>query len=557
MKIISDATAKNWQRLNSDSADRLKKRANKRLSEKEIFPEEYLTDKRNKLLLKNIKKIVMELNLSKEEVIYSLSVNLLEKAGIYSKKHVKKTLREYSDIRKNSELAEMNLPETEKDILGFIYQMMLTEGEKNVMGSYYTPHNVVGKIINNLDFSNGETFFDPCCGSGAYLLSLNAEPEQIYAMDNDSVAVLVAKVNLLLKFADTEFEPHIFCGDFLKDNIGNKKFNYIATNPPWGAMMECGKRDSFVEFFVKSFGLLEKGGQMNFLLPESVLNVKKHRVLREFILDNCRLEKVTLFDKLFSGVLTKYVDIQVRNSPKEDEYIFAENGVENQVSLKSIELTQNKIFNNISETDEVIIRKIKEQGKFYLNNSIWALGIVTGNNNRLLAESEKDGCEAIYTGKEIEKYSLKSPKKFIKFDAEKFQQVAKEEYYRAEEKLIYKFISKKPVFAYDNQKSLILNSANLLIPKIQGMSVKTVMAFLNSEIFEYLYKVLFGEVKILKGNLEEIPFPEISDKDDKEITSLVDEILKEKNKVADLENKIYSIFGLQEQETYIKSRINK
>lgn len=557
MNIISDATAKNWKRLNSDSENRLKSRANKRLSKKEIFPEEYLSDKRNKPLLKDIKIIVGKLNLPREEVIYSLAVNLLRRAGIYSKKHVRNALKEYCNISINHKLAEMKLPETEKDILGLIYQMLLSEGEKNVMGSYYTPENIIKKITGKFSFSKDETFFDPCCGSGAYLLNLNARPEQIFAMDNDPVAVMIARVNLLLKFSDLEFEPQIFCGDFLKSDIKNEKFNYIATNPPWGAMSEEKKRDSFSEFFVKSFELLEKDGQMNFLLPEAVLNVKKHRFLREFILDNCRLEKITLFDKLFSGVLTKYVDIQVRCSLKKEKYIFAEDDRESEISLKSIELTKNRIFNNISEQDEEIIRRIKGKGKFFLDKSIWALGIVTGNNTKLLADSKGDGYEAVYTGKEIEKYILKSPEKFLKFDSEKFQQVAKEEYYRAEEKLIYRFISKKPVFAYDDKKSLILNSANLLIPKIPGMSVKTVMAFLNSEVFEYLYKVLFGELKILRGNLEELPFPEICDKDNREIERLVDETIMGKDKNLELESKIYEVMKLEKWEEYIKNRLKR
>ena len=41
------------------------------------------------------------------------------------------------------------------------------------------------------------------------------------------------------------------------------------------------------------------------------------------------------------------------------------------------------------------------------------------------------------------------------------------------------------------------------------MSVKTVMAFLNSELYSYFYRKLFGEVKVLKGNLINLPFARI------------------------------------------------
>ncbi|MBQ2498626.1 MAG: hypothetical protein II523_01300, partial [Bacteroidales bacterium] len=48
----------------------------------------------------------------------------------------------------------------------------------------------------------------------------------------------------------------------------------------------------------------------------------------------------------------------------------------------------------------------------------------------------------------------------------------------------------------------------------------------NSSTFKFLYKSLFGEIKILKGNLMQLPFPEISPDTDKKLTELVDEVLK-------------------------------
>lgn len=39
------------------------------------------------------------------------------------------------------------------------------------------------------------------------------------------------------------------------------------------------------------------------------------------------------------------------------------------------------------------------------------------------------------------------------------------------------------MFAYDDTSSLFLNSANILIPNIPGMSTKTVLAFLNSSLY--------------------------------------------------------------------------
>ena len=105
-----------------------------------------------------------------------------------------------------------------------------------------------------------------------------------------------------------------------------------------------------------------------------------------------------------------------------------------------------------------------------------------------------------------------------------------------------------PVFAYDNTKSLFLNSANILIPDIENMSVKTVMAFLNSKLYRYLYKKMFGEVKVLRGNLEELPFPSITQEQDKNICSLADEYIKDSNAktLLEIDEIIYEIFEIDE-----------
>ena len=75
------------------------------------------------------------------------------------------------------------------------------------------------------------------------------------------------------------------------------------------------------------------------------------------------------------------------------------------------------------------------------------------------------------------------------------------------------------------------------------MSIKTVLAFLNSELFKFLYKSLFGEIKILKGNLMELPFPEISAETDKKLTELVDEVLNgNKEAIKKIDNVIFNFF---------------
>ena len=591
---ISEATSRNWARLHSNSSGRLMSRANKQLSTKTILPIEYFSNKENVGDIQRFVSYCKERNYSVEEVIYSVGVRLLKEAELLEKEHVaavlsswrsQSTLSSLSAPSSSSLLELPPLPSDEFDLLGLLYQCFLLEGEKNRKGSYYTPLEVARNMTKNLDFSQGQTFFDPCCGSGAFLLALEgAKPSQIFACDNDPIAVMIAKINLLLKFPDEVFEPQIVCCDYLNAFKAPKAFSFIISNPPWGAVIydksgnPISTKESFSFFFEKAFNQLEDDGIIRFLLPESILNVKSHRNFRKFLLGNTEIQSITRYPGTFSGVQTRYIDIQctshfdrpqgVEKSPSITIYSFAgdlftrgecfrfaqdsvplrssRNDVEKHLVLQdAFYLTKNLNFNLLSDADLEKVQKILSKGKYTLKDSIWALGVITGDNKHKVKSKQGRGLEPIYTGKEIEAYNLKKPTRFIKYERSGFQQVAKDEIYRADEKLVYKFISKNLVFAYDDSKSLFLNSANILIPRIPGMSIKTVLAFLNSELFKFLYKSLFGEIKILKGNLMELPFPEISPETDKKLTELVDEVLKgNKEALNDIDTLIYSLFSI-------------
>ena len=569
---ISDATLRNWEKLNTGTNGRLTTRANKRKSKKRVLPMEYISNKDNIAFIQNTLDYIDENSIDIMSAILSLGISLLKKANIYNHRHVKTTLEEYASIAVIDELVSSNLPTNEFDILGLIYQSYLQEGKKNIIGSYYTPQKIVYNMTKDFDLSNGALFFDPCCGSGAFLLTVSAnEPNQIFGVDKDKVAVLISKINLLLKYKDKEFFPQVYCIDFLMDRsimqqhpIFEKKFDYIATNPPWGAVNSKSNiyaitsKETFSYFFVKAFEQLKENGTIKFLFPEAILNVKVHKDIRQFILDHAGLVSITIYDDRFSGVTTKYIDIECGNGAYKNSFNVYTGSKKRTVEMKTVQETENLVFNLLSDYDLSIIKLVKSIGKYSLQNSIWALGIVTGDNKSKLFSEYHDGMERIYTGKEIQPYVLRPAKNYILYDRANLQQVAKEEIYRAPEKLVYKFISNKLVFAYDNSASLFLNSANILIPNIPSMSIKSVMAFLNSSLFQFMYIKLFGEVKILKGNLIELPFPELSNTDNAKITSLVDELLGGNSaKREEIENYIFSFYGLtNEQITHVRIIVN-
>jgi hypothetical protein len=143
--------------------------------------------------------------------------------------------------------------------------------------------------------------------------------------------------------------------------------------------------------------------------------------------------------------------------------------------------------------------------------------------------------------------------KYICFNKNLFQQCADEEIYRTKEKLVYRFISNKPVFAFDSQGYYALNSANILIPNIKGHSIFSVLAYLNSNVFRFLFDKLFNTRKVLKSDLQRLPFPVISEDD----LLLLNKTVKKAINGEDVENEINQFVNksfklTRKEEEYIK-----
>lgn len=553
--LISAATQRNWGKLGTGRSGRLKSRANKTRSEKTIVPDNYICRD-------GLDAVVVQMTssaTSDAEFFYSLCLQKLSRLG--GCENVRRFVSEYGGKDcVNVVVPDSLLSDSKCDWLGYLYQLRVPEGQRNLRGQYYTSSKIVDNMLSRVMLGKDKSFCDPCCGTGAFLMNVKADSlSQLYGTDIDDVAVMIAKANLIALYPDDATYPQIYCEDYLEDSLfsmghlSGKCFDYIYTNPPWGVcktypyssdVILSGERSSL--FFVKAFGQLKAGGRLNFLLPSSLLKIKTHRDFRSFVLRKTKMEEITLFKERFNGVFTDFFSLSVvKHEPAEQQqsYRVISEGKTFTVN-KSVAKGDTEIRLNGSE-EQQILDLIEARGYATLGNSIWALGIVTGDNKNKLKKEKEPGTEAIYTGKEIGRYLLGKPTNFIYYDRNQLQQCAKDEYYRCAEKLVYKFISKNLCFAYDDGSNLFLNSANILIPCVSGMSVKTVLAFLNSELFSYYYAKKFTDIKVLKGNLMTLPFPKLTEQQNEEMAEMVDRVLKgDTLYIEKINDYVYALYGL-------------
>lgn len=436
--------------------------------------------------------------------------------------------------------------ERNEDILGLLFLSLSNLSNRKARGAYFTPTKVVEKIVSNLDFKY-EKIIDPCCGSGNFLLQL---PDvvtlgNIYGNDIDKTSIELTRINMYLKYEPKNLDvlyENFTTSDFLKNNT-DIKYQYIIGNPPWGyefskeeladlkkifVSADTKNVESYDVFLEKSLSCLEDDGRLFFVLPEAILNVKTHKTIRQIILDNTSIEYLEYLGNMFDKVQCPSVILKLQKSKK----AFSSTGM--RVKTKDSEFIINtprkvssETFNfNMSDEEYDLYKKImdKENKVFLKNNGVFALGIVTGNNKDYISSIKTEKNEPILKGSDITKYKIKKVENYIDFEPDKFQQVAPVEIYRTKEKLFYKFISNKLIFAYDNNQKLSLNSCNILIPTFENLNIKYIMAVLNSSVAQFIFQKQFNSIKVLRSHIESIPIPVCENNLQQQIIEYVDKV---------------------------------
>ena len=464
-----------------------------------------------------------------------------------------------------------------EDTLGFVYISLRDISLRKQMGAYYTSDKTVNELIDSLnsclDIAN-ITIFDPCCGTGNFLLGLierGAQATNIFGQDIDEISILITRINMFIldnSLTKEQLYSQFICGNTLF-NTYSRKFTVVLGNPPWGyafnkeeieylannyVTAKNKSMESYDLFVEKGLSMLEDGGYLAYVLPEAILNVSSHQSVREIILNNASFRFVSYLGNVFSGVQCPAVilGLQDSNQGKTKNCKVKQNKKEFLISTnRMVDSSSFSLNMDDDEYDCLLAISSVKNAKYLANNAKFALGIVTGDNKKYIQDTKSDGMEVVLKGSDIYKYVVHSSNNYICYTPKNFQQVAPTEIYRAREKLLYRFIADVPVFAYDSQQRLSLNSCNILIPQLEGMDIKYVLAILNSSVAAYFISKKYNSVKLLRSHIESLPIPMVSKERQDEIIKKVDLLLNSVRNTKDLyeglDNEIMDIYSLSEK----------
>jgi type I restriction enzyme M protein len=155
------------------------------------------------------------------------------------------------------------------DVLGQAYEYLIkkfADVTNKKAGEFYTPRSVVRLLVSILDPHEGETIYDPACGTGGMLLeAVNHVRDaggnvrmlygKLYGQERNLTTQAIARINLFLHGVedfkvvreDTLRNPAFFEGDHLA------KFDCVIANPPF-SLKNWGEEIWSSDPFGRAFG---------------------------------------------------------------------------------------------------------------------------------------------------------------------------------------------------------------------------------------------------------------------------------------------------------------
>ncbi len=318
-----------------------------------------------------------------------------------------------------------------------------------------------------------------------------------------------------------------------------------------------GKFDIYFLFIENGLKLLKNGGRLGFIVSNKFLVGDYGKKLREFILENCVVETlidVSNFD-VFKDASIYPVIIILRKEPKEAERMTA---VVKSIDIQSTEefvkgkfsenLIPQKLFyefedklilSNLTKQKLEILKKVREKSELLGTISVISEGLHTGGDEKFIIREFKPAARKVSRGRDISRYGILNSGDYI--DMEKFREVNPEitprEKKLDDDKIVIQEFALRPTASIDYDKSFCLGTIYFVTTK-KEIDLKYLLAVLNSQLLNYLYRMLFdvthmrgGYIKFRTNYLGQLPIHSIDFSNPSEksihdnIVSLVDRML--------------------------------
>jgi len=206
---------------------------------------------------------------------------------------------------------------------------MVKIAEARKYQAFYTKSTpIVDYMVGKLNLKKTDKIFEPCGGDGVFIEAIVAENEfadiDVCELNDNAFKTLMSKFSscptINVRQCDTLLD-----NDLIFNSGFGGVYDKIIANPPYGAWQELDKRaalkkiysdlyakETYALFLYRCIELLNDGGILSFIIPDTFLNLHMHKAIRKHILTKTKILELALFpSSFFPGVNFGYANLSI------------------------------------------------------------------------------------------------------------------------------------------------------------------------------------------------------------------------------------------------------
>jgi len=257
------------------------------------------------------------------------------------------------------------------DLIGYIYQKIVSIAHRKSLGEFYTPTHIVNYILNGVGYTvegdiDSKKLIDISCGTGSFIIQaikilikhllskfkiqnisdLSAEKAKkiiniiinsVYGIDINPIACILCQINIYLTIfellkvvieADENYELPLFNIEDVNalELSFSYRFDYIVGNPPYLFIRDIprfqkklikksdfktnkGQYDYFQIFIEIGVRILNNKGILGYIVPDSLLVLSNRHLIRKFIYDNTKIREIYYMGPQFEDPIVSNIII--------------------------------------------------------------------------------------------------------------------------------------------------------------------------------------------------------------------------------------------------------
>ena len=210
-------------------------------------------------------------------------------------------------------LSVLSLLDAESDVKGDAFEYFLKNSVTvgNDLGEYFTPRHIVKLMVELIDPAYGETVYDPCCGTGGFLIEafkhiakkVKEIPETRQVLEHNTIygreltgTARIAKMNMILA---GDGHTNIHQEDTLASPV-ESRYDVVLTNFPfsqdtdYGGLYGIDTEDANPIFLKHVLEACKNQGRIGVVVPEGLLfrETQQYINVRRFLMDNFTVHAV-------------------------------------------------------------------------------------------------------------------------------------------------------------------------------------------------------------------------------------------------------------------------